>query len=954
MKSIHITRMMQRVAALMLLFVGSITAAQADTKLYVEDFTVNSGEEKKVAVCLDTDLSDICHVGFTINLPAGLSFVHDGERIKMNIEASRAGAGMSAESAWSNGKVIFSDLMRQTAISAGTGAICYFYVQESGLTGAQQITLSNVQLKRQDKSTVSDVVTASGTVSKNGAVASGIDLQFGETTVEFTPGETKTITVSMDNTGKEVQAFQSKLVIPTGWTAAVSSSRGTFDYKPETGTILNQTGVTGSFGTLLNIALTAPSTFAGSAQIQLTGTKMTVNWASVALDDITMTVTSSQAVATKPTVAFGAESVVIVPNKSGNIDVNMNNGGITVQGFQATLELPTGWIATKTDKRGTFDYRPETGRILNFSGITGEEGALITLTLNAPADFEGSAEVKLTNVKATINNGSQKLDDIVLTVNAKDAVAEQALADMKQTLADAKTEIANNYPAAADDEATATALTEAQNIIDALQAEMLEGNFANVDAKKEALERKVAEAKSQAEAVQAAADAEAAAQTAAATKLSELKTAAEELAVSDEAKAYDNDKVKTSVAAAEEAIEAVNTAIAAVETEIAKGELSTTNKESLATAIAAAEKAIENAKTAIAAAEKTYADQKAAAEEAAASKEANSKLNELKAVAEALAVSEEAEACDDEDVKTDVAAANQAIADANTAVAAVETIIDKGLLATDNKEALAEAIAAAEQAITDAQTAIAAAEEAYAKAPKYIPGDVTGSGDVSDDDMDKFIDDFLHRNYPTDTTSDEFKRYDANGDGKISVADVQAILNLSMGLNADGSDPDEEAAGARAEQLAATMNVKSMVIGHQIRYAVTLNGVQSFTGLQMDVVTNGTRVVELQMANGMQLRSNTQDGVCRILGYGNEIDNSNATLYILVEGEGNISFENVELTDAAARSIVVGNEATAITSVSANTAVGESVYDLSGRKVNALQKGLVIKNGKKVVLKKVL
>ena len=42
-------------------------------------------------------------------------------------------------------------------------------------------------------------------------------------------------------------------------------------------------------------------------------------------------------------------------------------------------------------------------------------------------------------------------------------------------------------------------------------------------------------------------------------------------------------------------------------------------------------------------------------------------------------------------------------------------------------------------------------------------------------------------NIPTDPTSDDFIRYDANSDGKINVADAQAILNLAMGLNADGS-----------------------------------------------------------------------------------------------------------------------------------------------------------------------
>ena len=43
--------------------------------------------------------------------------------------------------------------------------------------------------------------------------------------------------------------------------------------------------------------------------------------------------------------------------------------------------------------------------------------------------------------------------------------------------------------------------------------------------------------------------------------------------------------------------------------------------------------------------------------------------------------------------------------------------------------------------------------------------------------------------------STEGKYYgDANGDGQVDIADVQAIFNLSMGLNVDGTDPDAVAA----------------------------------------------------------------------------------------------------------------------------------------------------------------
>lgn len=79
--------------------------------------------------------------------------------------------------------------------------------------------------------------------------------------------------------------------------------------------------------------------------------------------------------------------------------------------------------------------------------------------------------------------------------------------------------------------------------------------------------------------------------------------------------------------------------------------------------------------------------------------------------------------------------------------------------------------------------------------PSVLPGDVTGTGSVDDADFDKFVEDFLNDNLPAAGDAN-FAAYDANGDGQIDIADVQAIFNLSMGLNVDGTDPDAAAAPA--------------------------------------------------------------------------------------------------------------------------------------------------------------
>ena len=641
----------------------------------------------------------------------------------------------------------------------------------------------------------------------------------------------------------------------------VTSPRGTISYNASTGRIMNTTGISGVSGTVLNIALTAPTTFAGSAQIKLTGVKATVNYVSVNLADITSTINATQTAAEKPTVAFAEEEVVVYPGKTGTIDVIMANSGITVAGFQADLVLPAGWTVVCTGKRGTYTYNANNGRIVNYTGVTGEDGAMFSLALTAPDNFEGEATVKLTNVKATINFAGVTLDDITLKVLDKDAAKESALADLKaeitaaiallgeadktvepgKTFNDAieaaqiiaQTAEADMMAAVAEDMVTATATLKAaeeaytaaveaaaalaaakQALTDEIAAATTllgeadvtiepgkslndaivaaQAVLANEETTTEQFNEAVLTLKAAEEAydvavkaaekaaakmaltdqviaatsllgeadvtvepgkslneailtakavlasdatteeliaandalkaametykVAVAAAAEAAAEAAANAKLAELKAAAEALVISDGAKAYDAENVKAAVAAAEEAISAVAPAIATVEAKIAEGKLSTDNAEPLAAAIAVAEQAIASAKAAIEAAEAAYLEQKAEDEatEAGALAAANAKLAELKAAAEALAVSAEAKAYEAENVKTAVADAETFILIANNAVAAVEAKIAEGNLATTNKEALAAAIAAAEAAIADAQGAIEQAEAIYA------------------------------------------------------------------------------------------------------------------------------------------------------------------------------------------------------------------------------------------------
>lgn len=118
-------------------------------------------------------------------------------------------------------------------------------------------------------------------------------------------------------------------------------------------------------------------------------------------------------------------------------------------------------------------------------------------------------------------------------------------------------------------------------------------------------------------------------------------------------------------------------------------------------------------------------------------------------------------------------------------------------------------------------------------------------------------------------------------------------------------------------------------------------------------MTSGRIITEALTASGMEMRSNTMDnGAHRILGLpGTAEQQADGTVACVFVKGGNAAIENVVLTTADARSIVLNGEATGIHAVDNGKKAIDNWYDLGGQKVNGAKKGIVIRNGRKVVLK---
>ena len=248
------------------------------------------------------------------------------------------------------------------------------------------------------------------------------------------------------------------------------------------------------------------------------------------------------------------------------------------------------------------------------------------------------------------------------------------------------------------------------------------------------------------------------------------------------------------------------------------------------------------------------------------------------------------------------------------------------------------------------------AEESLEPEPAIIPGDITGTGEVTDADFDKFVEDYLAGNVPG-ASDPMFAAYDANQDGVVDIADVQAIFNLSMGLNADGSDPANVAAPAfeMGALEPGTMNVEATKLSNgNTQLAIQLNSTANYRAFAMDIVlANGMSVVS-ENANLELLRSNDLGNIHRIVGYG-QVENNGTMLTIEIAGNGDVFFKSVTLATDKAESVDFElGKTTGIEAIGVDQNEGNSFFDLSGKLMNGIKKGINIIRGKNGETKKVI
>lgn len=225
--------------------------------------------------------------------------------------------------------------------------------------------------------------------------------------------------------------------------------------------------------------------------------------------------------------------------------------------------------------------------------------------------------------------------------------------------------------------------------------------------------------------------------------------------------------------------------------------------------------------------------------------------------------------------------------------------------------------------------------------------DFNGDGDIDISDYGKLVEEVENQ------TNDP--KYDLNGDGKVNISDLRLWVAYLQSLS-------EDTAARNIEEAVASMEVLGTENG-VTRLAINLNSADNFFGMQVDIQANVVAAsTSSRVAEGMGLyKGNNVNGTTRVFlssFYGKEIAaGEGAVLYLDVTNfNGNAEGIFVNMAGQTVTFNLGTGEVTAINGVATNQSFSEKVYNLGGKLMNGLKKGLnIIRNSdgtsKKVVVK---
>ena len=247
-----------------------------------------------------------------------------------------------------------------------------------------------------------------------------------------------------------------------------------------------------------------------------------------------------------------------------------------------------------------------------------------------------------------------------------------------------------------------------------------------------------------------------------------------------------------------------------------------------------------------------------------------------------------------------------------------------------------------------------------------LRGDVNGDGVVDLQDLSDLID-IIKDQLEDELDEEDFKLADVNDDDYVDVTDI--ILLRDFLIDGEWADVDEDEDEDDAEPARSwfdkkdVLDVKTVSTENGVtRLAINLTNEQVYRALQLDLQLNGATVKAASLGErttGNLITSMNENGNYRLFtvpATGEGISgNEGAVIYLDIEGAAEISGTATFTTKNLKSQRFDLSGTTAIDKLkNAAAAAGQKVYNLGGRMVDGLKKGVNILRGENGETKKVI
>ena len=232
-----------------------------------------------------------------------------------------------------------------------------------------------------------------------------------------------------------------------------------------------------------------------------------------------------------------------------------------------------------------------------------------------------------------------------------------------------------------------------------------------------------------------------------------------------------------------------------------------------------------------------------------------------------------------------------------------------------------------------------------------------GNGRVNSTDVAILVDIVLGKAAMPDPNSDLFAAADIDDDGEITVNDLTCLNNLILtGARYYNYQKQEIIAYAR-EMSSRNERLSAVLVSSengQRTYAINLHSDKQYSSFQMDInLPEGMTLVGeslTERANRHKLYSNDLQQTHRVVvtNMSNRelLGSDGAVLTFTVQGEGELSFDNIIFSqaDGHSRSFAIDATTTGIADKLQNMAIDakETIYNVGGRVMGTLKKGVNI------------